>query len=91
MALNGWFVVAAFGNVRFERAPGGHGTVVRVELTYEPVGTIATAVAALQGKAPGLQLQEDLRRMKQLIETGEITTTTGQPSGGNLRQSILQE
>ncbi len=80
-----------WGNVRFERAPGGRGTVVRVEMSWEPAGMLAAAAAGLLGKAPALQLQEDLRRMKQLIETGEIPTTTGQPSGGHPRQSVIHE
>ena len=33
------------------------------------------------GEDPALQVQEDLRRLKQLMETGEIPTTGGQPTG----------
>ena len=59
--------------VRFERAPGMRGTVVRVEMQYKPPGgMIGAAVANLFGKAPELQLQEDLRRLKQVIEVGEV-------------------
>jgi uncharacterized membrane protein len=62
-----------FGSVRFERAPGGRGTVVRVEMQYKPPGgMIGATVANLFGKAPELKLQEDLRRLKQVIEVGEV-------------------
>ena len=70
------------GTVRFEPAPGGRGTVVRVEMQYRPPGGKAGAlVAKLFGENPSQQMDGDLRRFKQLIETGEITTTEGQPSG----------
>lgn len=70
------------GSVRFEPAPGGRGTIVRVEMQYKPPGGKAGAlVARLFGENPSQQIDGDLRRFKQLIETGEITTTEGQPSG----------
>lgn len=70
------------GTVRFERAPGGRGTVVRVDLLYKPPGGKAgMLIAKLFGEEPALQIDQDLRRFKQLIETGAITTTTGQSSG----------
>lgn len=70
------------GTVRFERAPGGRGTIVRVEMQYKPPGGKAGAlVAKLFGENPSQQMDGDLRRFKQLIETGEITTTEGQPAG----------
>jgi uncharacterized membrane protein len=61
------------GYVRFERAPGGRGTLVRVALEYDlPGGKIGAAVAALLGKRPGAHIEVLLRRFKQLMETGEI-------------------
>jgi uncharacterized membrane protein len=70
------------GLVRFERAPGGRGTIVRVELQYRPPGGAAGAlVARLFGEEPAQQVAQDLRRFKQLIETGEIPTTVGQTAG----------
>jgi hypothetical protein len=33
-------------------------------------------------------VQEDLRRLKQLMEAGEIITTEGQPSGGPRSTSL---
>lgn len=70
------------GSVRFLPAPGGRGTLVHVELQYSPPGGAAGAmVAKLFGEEPSMQIDEDLRRFKWLIETGEIPTTIGQPSG----------
>jgi uncharacterized membrane protein len=71
------------GTVSFERAPGGRGTIVRVQMQYKPPGGQAGALVAklLFGEEPAQQIDDDLRRFKQLIETGEITTTAGQPSG----------
>lgn len=71
-----------WGVVRFVSAPGGRGTQVRVELEYEPVGgTFGSTVAKLFGEEPGRQIGDDLRRFKQLMETGEVPTTEGQPTG----------
>lgn len=70
------------GVVRFEPAPGGRGTIVRVLMSYKPPGGLAGAlVAKMFGEEPSQQIDEDLRRFKWLIETGEIPTTIGQPSG----------
>ena len=61
------------GSVRFERAPGGRGTLVRVNLRYSPpAGAAGSMVATLLGREPGQEVQEDLRRFKQVIETGEV-------------------
>ncbi len=61
------------GAVYFERAPGGRGTLVRVELQYAPPGgTISATLAKLFGKEPGQEVDSDLRAFKQVMETGEI-------------------
>ena len=70
------------GTVRFEPAPGGRGTVVRVTMNYNVSGgRVAAALARLFGQAPEQLIAEDLRRLKQISETGEIATIDGQPSG----------
>ncbi len=81
--------VANAGTVIFRDAPGGRGTEVNVELQYNPPAGVLGAVAArLWGEEPGQQIQDDLHRLKQLLETGEVITTQGQPSGfaARLRQ-----
>lgn len=61
------------GVVRFDSAPGGRGTEVRVELIYNPPGGLLGAgVAKLFGEEPGTQIKGDLYRFKQVMETGEV-------------------
>jgi uncharacterized membrane protein len=68
--------VANAGSVHFSDAPGGRGTIVKVEVDYEPpAGKLGALVARLFGEDPDRQIREDLRKFKQLIETGEITTS----------------
>lgn len=65
------------GSVRFVEAPAGRGTEVRVTIDYIPPGrTLGKWVAKLLGEDPQLQVEEDLRRFKALMETGEIPTAT---------------
>ena len=70
------------GTVRFQRAPGGRGTILRVELTYRPpAGAMGVGIAKLIGGSPQSQISADLLRLKQLVETGEIARTEGQSAG----------
>jgi uncharacterized membrane protein len=74
--------VAHAGSVHFEAAPGNRGTQLEVILSYDPPGGKLTAqLAKLFGEEPSLQIGSDLRRLKQLLEAGEIATTEGQPRG----------
>jgi uncharacterized membrane protein len=70
------------GSVSFQAAPGGRGTEIVVELVYHPPGgALGRGIAWLTGEEPQFQIQEDLRRFKQMVETGEVATTEGQPTG----------
>jgi uncharacterized membrane protein len=70
------------GSVRFEGGPQGHGTFVRVTMNYNPpAGKVGATVAKLLGGEPEQLIKEDLRRLKQVMETGEVATTDGQTSG----------
>lgn len=74
--------VANAGSVQFKPSAGGRETIVRVEMRYDPPGgTLGAVFAKLFGEEPNLQVQEDLRRFKSLIEAGEIPTTEGQSTG----------
>lgn len=74
--------IANAGSIHFAEAPGGRGTYLRVVLNYNPPGGKAAALfAKLFGQEPGQLVEHNLKRLKQLIETGEIPTTEGQPSG----------
>jgi uncharacterized membrane protein len=70
------------GSVIFEPAPHGRGTIVRLSIHYSPVdGELTAALARLLRQDPQSRVHEDLRRFKQLLESGEIATTHGQPTG----------
>lgn len=59
-------------DVRFEAAPGGRGTEVRVDLRYQPkFGVLGSKVQMLWRGEPGQVVMEDLRRFKQRLELGE--------------------
>jgi uncharacterized membrane protein len=75
------------GRVSFERLGEDRGSTVHVELVYDlPAGRIGAAIAKLAGEEPELQIRRDLRNLKQLLETGEVASTRGQPAG---RRSLL--
>ena len=66
--------VANSGRVEFIDA-GERGTVVRATIAYEPpFGTVGKIIAKLFQREPKLQARRDLRRFKQLMETGEVAT-----------------
>lgn len=70
------------GSVRFEPAPDGRSTIVKVTLKYDPPGgVLGSMIAKLFGEEPSQQIEEDLHRFKQVMETGGTPTTEGQPSG----------
>lgn len=70
------------GSVRFADAPGGRGTDIVVAMQYDaPAGGIGRTIAKLFHEEPEQQLRDDLRRFKSVVETGEIATILGQPTG----------
>jgi uncharacterized membrane protein len=61
------------GVVRFKPAPGGRGTELMVELKYDPpAGALGATIAKLFGEEPSQQIAGDLRRLKQVLETGSV-------------------
>jgi uncharacterized membrane protein len=74
--------IAHAGSVRFEASAIPEHTDVTVQIEYDaPGGKFGKLLARLFGEEPGQQVAEDLGRFKALMETGEIPTTEGQPSG----------
>jgi len=64
------------GWVEFSDGPTGRGTEVRAFISYDPPGgTIGKAVAKILQREPNQQARRDLRCLKQLMETGEISTS----------------
>jgi uncharacterized membrane protein len=80
-SLPGAEVVSA-GSVNFDAVRDGRSTQVSVNLQYAPpAGRVGGWVATLAGREPSQMIREDLRRMKQLLEVGEIARAT-HGSGG---------
>lgn len=71
-----------FGSLSLRDAPGGRGTIVAARLEYVPSGgSLGTALAHIMGHSPQRLLADGLRRARQLLETGVLSTTHGQPTG----------
>ena len=70
------------GSVWFVKAPADLGTVVYLSMQYEiPGGKLAEVFTQLNGEDPETIALTNLRRLKALLETGEIPTIEGQSSG----------
>jgi uncharacterized membrane protein len=70
------------GSVHFESLGPDRGTLLRLSLKYDPpLGKAGAAIAKLLASGLEERVQEDLRRFKQWMETGETPTTAGQPRG----------
>jgi uncharacterized membrane protein len=68
------------GEVIFEGAPGGRGTIVTVLQEFR-MGKLTSAWETLVGRNPKQAVIENLRHFKALVETGEIPRVQGQPHG----------
>jgi uncharacterized membrane protein len=87
-SLDGAFIPNS-GVVEF-RPTIERGTEVKVTLTYEaPGGKIGEWIAWALGEEPSIQVAQDLRRFKSLMETGLIMKVEGQPSGRGPLQKAM--
>jgi uncharacterized membrane protein len=85
---------APFGDaeVRYAPAPGDRGTEVRVTIDQTaPGGKLGGLVAAAVGSDPRRQLEDSLRRFKQLLETGQVVRSDGTPDGTDAKQLRNQD
>jgi uncharacterized membrane protein len=74
--------IATSGALRFGPSLPGRGTEVHLAFRLDlPSDTLRDWLAKVAGEDPAVQIHEDLRRLKQLLETGELATTEGQPRG----------
>ena len=84
--------VPSAGQVVFEPAVNGRGTIVRVNQEFLlPGGKLAAALGGLFSRTPGGYVRENLRHFKQLAEAGEIATTRGQSHGSRSTGARLQQ
>ena len=64
------------GRIDFRDA-GARGTIVTATILYDPpAGTVGKLIAKVFQREPAIQARRDLRRFKQLMETGEIATSS---------------
>jgi uncharacterized membrane protein len=77
--------------VSLAQAPGNRGTEVRVALDKSGVGgAIGQKVSAAFGTDQQRQLDDALRRFKQLLEAGEVIRSEGSPEGTDAKQQRQQ-
>jgi uncharacterized membrane protein len=64
------------GSIDLRQAPGDRGTIVEVKLHYFPPGglLVASMLPGFFRKLTNVQIGQELARLQQLIETGELTT-----------------
>jgi uncharacterized membrane protein len=64
--------VTGTGRVEFTPAPGGRGTEVRADISYQPPGgALGAKIARVFRDVPGVKIENQLNTFKQIIETGE--------------------
>lgn len=80
------------GSVGFSPAPDDRGTEVRVAMSYRlPAGVLGKAAATAFGESPEQQVNDDLRRFKQILETGQVLRSDGSPEGAVAQRQMHQQ
>ncbi|HWC07853.1 MAG TPA: hypothetical protein VG458_02260 [Solirubrobacterales bacterium] len=89
--LSGWRSDAAGGedrgdggvaHLRFVEAPAGQGTEVHAGIPYErTAGKVGEVLAKALGDDPAQKVKDDLRRFKQVVETGQVVRSEANPDG----------
>src|SRR5690606_14581750 len=78
------------GTLDLVEAPGGRGTIVDVRMRYWPPGGLPVAGILFHPlrELPGLQLAEELARLRMLVETGELATGASNPGDLSLDEKV---
>jgi uncharacterized membrane protein len=77
--------------VTFKRAPGDRGTEIHVDLARTaPGGALGETLQKLLGAAPRAKVMDELRRFKQVFETGVVTRSEGSPEGELAERKLKQ-
>jgi len=69
------------GEVRFQEAPAGRGTMISARIEYGSASGMSRSLGHFLRKGANFAVRQDLRRLEALMETGEIPTTAGQSHG----------
>jgi uncharacterized membrane protein len=85
------YIDGADAAVTFKEAPGDRGTELHVELERStPGGKLGEAILKLGGREPVAKIKDDLRRFKQLVETGVIARSDASPEGELAERKLKQ-
>lgn len=80
------------GSVDFAPDNSGKGTEVRVTIGYQlPGGALGKVASTLLGESPEQQVNDDLRRFKQILETGQVLRSDGSPEGTSSFSQMHQQ
>jgi len=80
------------GSVEFTPTVDALGTEVRVTMSYRlPGGALGKAAATAFGESPEQQVHDDLRRFKQIVETGQVMRSAGSPHGTAAYRQMHQQ
>jgi uncharacterized membrane protein len=85
------FIDESSAAVTFVTAPGDRGTEIHVDLAgTSKVAKLPDAVQKLTGSKRRAKVMDDLRRFKQLVETGVIARSEGAPEGELAERKLKQ-
>jgi uncharacterized membrane protein len=77
--------------VTFAPAPGDRGTEIHVTIEHDaPGGKVGEVVDKVRGAMPRAKAMDELRRFKQLVETGVIVRSDGTPEGERAERKLHQ-
>jgi uncharacterized membrane protein len=80
-------IVESDATVTFKDAPGDRGTEIHVDLGDRSGGLVSRLTG---GPPPLAKIKDDLRRFKQLVETGVISRSDGVPEGELAERKLKQ-
>jgi uncharacterized membrane protein len=84
------YIAGTSAIVTFKDAPGDRGTEIHVDLGKDHRGKLGEIAQELISTAPLAKVKDDLRRFKQLVETGEIPRSDGTPEGESAERKLKQ-
>lgn len=77
--------------VAFRDAPGDRGTEIHVQPERgSPRGKLGAVARKVRGSVSLAKVKDDLRRFKQLVETGEIGRSEAVPEGERAERKLRQ-
>ena len=84
------FIAGTGADVKFSKAPGDRGTEIHVELGKKEPGRFGRVAQKVTGAQPLAKVKDDLRRFKQLVETGVVPRSEGSPEGEKAERKFKQ-